>query len=229
MHWLTGPEGRSGQQVLRFVIILPLRLDLAQVSASSRIASRSAMAPCVRRDCDRVCAVDVANAVARWTLAERRPDLGKRPGERFLDRSEGAEAEKAGKEPEAGELDRSADEAAVRMGLGRRSWDPAPVFLSPGLGGALRSARIVSDEALDDDRVLGSEARPMTLDPGHPRDNHMIAPADFDIGAALGRLRRLDTKAVPREVQDADVMPGGMAPHPGPDHDFLAILTDFHV
>ena len=111
---------------------------------------------------------------------------------------------------------------------GDRSWI-APPFdrrsVQPNGGG--RCTEIV-EKRVDEDGILGPEPRAMALVPGHPRNDYLLAAADFDIRSAGWGLGALNPQSVHGDVENADVVPGRIASHARLDHDFLPVLTSLH-
>ena len=64
--------------------------------------------------------------------------------------------------------------------------------------------------------------------PDYAGNDGLLAPADFDVAAALRRLSSLDADAVRRQVEDADVVPRYAASHACPDHDLLSFFAMLH-
>lgn len=65
----------------------------------------------------------------------------------------------------------------------------------------------------------------MSLGPGYAGNDQLAPAANLDIGSASGWESRLDAEAVEGHVENADVLPGSIDAHSGPDHHLLAILA----
>jgi len=65
----------------------------------------------------------------------------------------------------------------------------------------------------------------MSLGPGYTGNDQVAPAANLDIGSASGRPSRLDAEAVQGHVENADVLPGSIDAHSGPDDHLLAILA----
>ena len=65
----------------------------------------------------------------------------------------------------------------------------------------------------------------MTFGPGYAGNDQVAPAANLDIGCVSGRPSRLDSEAVQGHVENADVLPGSIDAHSGPDHHLLAILA----
>ncbi len=159
---------------------------------------------------------------------ERRLDLRQRVGERLLDRTERRHPERSGHQHEAGELECPPGEAALVVPLLHPPGDAPPLDRPAAADRSCGGVDRLVDERVHEDAVLRFQARPMALGPHHPRDDHVAAPADLEIGAPQRRVGGLDAQPARRDIDDADVVPVRAVAHPGLHHHLATFFTSLH-